>query len=217
MDGTEKIIVTSSNLILEQLKVRFGAENIRQFSTISNEISLYHIHILKEKVSILTTIGLCNYEMPVPEKMVNRKYNELFFCIPNYWDINDTENEKFNWVFHWIERLTNYVIDKKSWFGPGHTMPCGNPFQSLSSSMLQNHFFLVDPILLKDELLPIQLENNEVYFLGIVPIFEDEMDYKQGKGTYKLLKKFNHHGITEKLDDFRGSVLKSKWRLRLKR
>lgn len=217
MDEFEKIKVNSSDLILEHLKMRFGADNMRQISTIPNEISLYQIDIPKEKVSILTTIGLSNYEMPVPEKMVDRKYNELFFCLPNYWDINDTSNEKFNWVFHWIERLTNYVIDKKSWFGPGHTMPCGNPFQSLSSSMLENHFFLIDPILLKDELIPIKLENKEIYLLGIVPIFEDEMDYKQGKGTYKLLKKFNHHGITEKLDDFRGSILKSKWRFRIKK
>jgi len=217
MEEFEEIKTNSSDLILEKIKVRFGPENVSLLKTIANNISLYHIVIPKEKISILTTIGLSNYEMPVPDKMVNRKNNELFFCLPNYWHLSDTSNEKFNWVFHWIERLTNYVIEKNTWFGPGHTMPCGNPFQSLSSSMLENHFFLIDPILLKNELSPIQANEKEIYFLGIVPIFEDEMDYKQGKGTYKLLKKFNHHGITEKLDDYRGSVLKSKWRFRIKR
>ena len=217
MEEFEKITINSSGCIIEKLTEKFGAENMRQTKTLANNISLYHITIPKEKISILTTIGLNNYEMSVPEKMANRKYNELFFCLPNYWDLKDTSNEKFNWVFHWIERLTNYVIEKNTWFGPGHTIPCGNPFKSLSSSMLENHFFLIEPILLKNELASIQLNQKEIYFLGIVPIFEDEMDYKQGKGTYKLLKKFNHHGITEKLDDFRGSVLKSKWRFRIKR
>jgi hypothetical protein len=99
------------------------------------------------------------------------------------------------------------------WFGPGHTMPCGNPFQSLSPMMRENHFFLSDPILLADELFPFVTDNKTIHFLAIIPIFEDEMDYKQGKGTFKILKKFTQHGITEKLDDFRGSIMKSKWRL----
>jgi hypothetical protein len=52
-----------------------------------------------------------------------------------------------------------------------------------------------------------------VQFLAIIPIFPDEMDYKQGKGTLKLMRKFLSNGITEILDDFRGTVLRSKWRL----
>jgi hypothetical protein len=38
------------------------------------------------------------------------------------------------------------------------------------------------------------------------------MDYKQGKGTLKLLDKFKHQGVSEKLDDFRSSVLKRHWK-----
>jgi hypothetical protein len=50
--------------------------------------------------------------------------------------------------------------------------------------------------------------------LAIIPIFPDEMDYKQGKGTFKFLQKLSNQGVTEKLDDYRSTVLKSKWRLR---
>jgi hypothetical protein len=61
-------------------------------------------------------------------------------------------------------------------------------------------------------LVPAIINGKTIYFLAIIPIFEDEMDYKQGKGTQKLIKKLEGNGISEKLDDFRCTVLRSKWR-----
>jgi hypothetical protein len=84
---------------------------------------------------------------------------------------------------------------------------------SLSQTMQQNHFFLSDPVLLQDELSPIQVGEKNVHFLSVIPIFPDEMDYKQGKGTFKFEQKLRQHGVSEKLDDYRGTILRSKWRL----
>lgn len=168
----------------------------------------------KSPVSVLMTNGLSKFKMKVPEKMAGREFNELYFCLPSYWDWSDLENPRMNWVYPWIQRLTKFVIEKDTWFGPGHTMPCGQDMQSLSDTMLQNHFFLSDPILLAEELKPVEVNRNTIHFLGIIPIFPDEMDYKQGKGTFKLLKKLSQHGVTEKLDDYRSTILKSKWTLR---
>lgn len=86
--------------------------------------------------------------------------------------------------------------------------------ESLSETMKQNHFFLSDPILLEMELEPIKVEGKEVHFLGIIPIFSDEMDYKQGRGTFKFMQKLRGKGVTEELDDFRATVLKRNWKLR---
>ena len=119
-----------------------------------------------------------------------------------------------NWVLDWIQRMSKYVIEKHSWFGKGHTIPCEKPFKALSPTMKANHFFLNDPMLLKEELVPLTIGEKNIRFLGIIPIFEDEMDYKSGKGTFKLILKLEGHGVTEKLDDYRGTVLRSKWRLR---
>lgn len=201
-----------TNTIIEKLQERFGAEQVELIPIVDDEIQLALIHINAANLRVITTIGLSDYCMPVPEKMEGREWNEIFFCLPSYWDLTDRANPSMNWVFDWIQRLAKYVVEKNTWFGPGHTIPCGNPFVSLSSTMRQNHFILVDPILLQSEFQPIQLADKTIHFLGILPIFEEEMDYKQGRGTYKLLKKFNSANITEKLDDFRGSALKSKWR-----
>jgi hypothetical protein len=44
-------------------------------------------------------------------------------------------------------------------------------------------------------------------------LFEDEFDFKMGKGTFKLKKKLRDKGINELLDDFRMTALKNKWRI----
>jgi hypothetical protein len=93
-------------------------------------------------------------------------------------------------------------------------MPAGAAMQAISETMRQNHFFLSRPVDLERELQDIQVGETAVQFLALVPIYGDEMDYKQGKGTFKFEQKLRTNGVSEKLDDFRGSVLKSKWRFR---
>lgn len=195
------------------LAKRFGEHRVSDFPVKEGEMPLLLLDLeLNSPVTILMTNGLSDYTMPVPEKMMGREHNELYFCLPSYWEWDDLENPKMNWIFAWIQRLSKYVVENKTWFGHGHTMPCGQEMEALSETMRQNHFFLSDPMLLENELEPLVIDGKEIHFLAIIPIFGEEMDYKQGKGTLKFQQKLRNNGITEKLDDFRGSVLKSKWR-----
>jgi hypothetical protein len=173
--------------------------------------------LFKSKEIPLTTIvmtnGLADFPMNVHEKHKDEAHKELYFMLPSYWEVENLDNPKFNWVYHWLVRLKKYVVSTNTWFGNGHTMPCGKEMKSLSESMLQNHFILSHPISLQIDLAPIPLKDKEIGFLAVIPIFSDEMDYKQGKGTVKFFNKLQGAGITEKLDDFRRTSLKSKWRL----
>lgn len=201
--------------VKEELIRRFGEHRVQEVPVGEGEMPLLMLDLeLQSPVNVLVTNGLRNYQMPVTEKWQGREFTELFFCLPSYWDWEEMDNPRTNWVFPWIQRLAKFVQEKETWFGPGHTMPCGAEMNALSETMLQNHFFLMDPILLENELAPIQVEDKTVHFLAIVPIFSDELDYKHSKGTIKLLQKFLQKGITEKLDDFRATSLKSRWRLR---
>lgn len=196
------------------LAKRFGEHRVSEFLVKEGEMPLLMLDLeLKTPVTVLMTNGLSNYKMPVHEKMAGFEFNELYFCLPSYWEWDDLENPKMNWVFEWIQRLASFVQEKNTWFGHGHTMPCGTDEKRLSETMRQNHFFLTNPMLLEEELAPIEVNDKTINFLGIIPIFPDEMDYKQGKGTFKFVQKLRTHGITEKLDDYRGTVLRSKWRL----
>ena len=191
---------------------RFGEERVVDLPVQDGELPLLMLDLeAKIPVNVLLTNGFSKYKMPVHEKEKGKEFNELCFCLPGYWDWEDRSNPNTNWVFHWIQRLAKYVQENETWFGHGHTMPCGKEMQSLSSTMKQNHFILVKPMLLEKEMAPVKSNGKEINFLFIVPIFGDEMDYKQGKGTQKLLAKFINKGITEELDDFRGNALKRRW------
>ncbi len=196
------------------LEERFGRNNIEEIPGGEGDFPLLLISLDKSRGKILMTDGLRNYRMPVPEKEAGREYCELYFYLPSYWDIKDVSNPGSNWVFLWIRKLAKHLLEKQTWFGHGHTLFCGKDTNELSPTMKQNHFFIVNPIDLESELEPVSDQGHTVYFLAIVPIFADEMDFKQGKGTLKFIRKLITKGVSEKLDDFRSSSLKSKWRLR---
>jgi hypothetical protein len=196
--------------IVTQLKARFSTDEI---STIQNQFGSFILITPKNKNGnkILIATGLSEFQMNVHEKHIGEEFNELYFYLPSYWDLNDTENTSMNWVFIWLEKLKKHVISKNSWFGNGHTIATGKSLVPLSDKMLQNHFILAHPMELSKELASIKLEDKTIHFLAVIPIFEDEMDYKQGKGTAKLFKKFEQANVTEKLDEFRKTVLRNRW------
>lgn len=188
----------------EALIQRFGSDRVQTVPVGENECPLLLVDIdARTPVKVLMTNGLSNYTMPVSEKELGFEHNELFFCLPSYWELDERDNPRMNWVFEWIQRLTAYVQENNTWFGHGHTMPCGKEMRALSDTMKQNHFLLMRPLFLEDELCAMKLEGKTVYFLAIVPVFESELNYKMGKGTKKFLEKFIRAGNTEKLDDFR--------------
>ncbi len=199
----------------EHLIKRFGEHRVSEIPVKENEVPLLILDLeLKSPVTVILTNGLRAYKMPVDEKWKGREYNELYFCLPSYWEWEDTDNTSMNWVFYWIQRLSKFVVENKTWFGHGHTMPCGKDLNPLSPTMKQNHFMLSDPLFLEEEMVSIQLVDKEVHFLSIIPLFKDEFDYKQSRGTFKFMQKLANSSITEKLDDYRGSALKRSWRLK---
>lgn len=196
------------------LENRFGADKVQVLKQeASHSIELLTINIpLRNDITVLMTNGLSDYLMPVLPKHKGREHIELCFCLPAYWDLADRENPRMNWVIDWLNKLSAFVLEKNTWFGIGHTIPAGNPLAPISSTMKQSYFFISEPILLREQLKPMQLGDKTVHFLSVIPIFEDEFDYKIGKGTQKFQKKFSQQNVDDLLDDYRSSVLKNKWR-----
>lgn len=198
----------------EILVKRFGEHRILDVPVAEGEISLLALDLeSRSPITVICTNGLSDYKMPVSEKSAGREYNELCFCLPSYWEWEDLENPNMNWIFPWLQKLSKYVIEKQTWFGHGHTIPNGKDLLPLSPNMRQNHLILSNPILLENELQPVQIDNKEVHFLTIIPIFSDEMDFKQAKGTFKFFQRFTNKGTNEILDDFRTTVMRGKWRI----
>lgn len=193
---------------------RIGEHRVHELPDPSGEnIDLLLLDIeSKVPIRVLMTDGLSNYKMPVPEKFDDRSFNEIYFALPSYWDLEDTENPQMNWPIQKLRKLANHVIEKNTWYGPGHTFSNGTPPEPLSSTMSQEHLLLTDPIILEDILQPLSVDIKEVFFLAIVPIFYQEFERKQHKGYFKFIRKFRSQNGNEILDDYRESIYKSRWK-----
>lgn len=198
----------------QKLIERFGEHRVMDVPVAENEMPLLAFDLeLRSRVTVICTNGLSDYKMNVPEKMEGYEYNELCFCLPNYWEWEDVKNPSMNWIFTWIQKLAKHVVEKETWFGHGHTIPTGKDLPSLSPTMKQNHLILTNPILLEKELDEVIVDGKRIRFLTIIPIFSDEMDFKHGKGTAKLLQRLDNKGVNELLDDYRTTVMRGKWRI----
>ena len=197
------------------LEEKLGEHRVHSFNRgVEDYIDMLLLDIeTKIPMKILMTDGLSEYNMPVPEKYKGREFNEIYFALPSYWEIEEKENPLMKWPLDQIQKLAKHVIENETWYGPGHTFSNGNPPQSLSENMKQNHLLMADPILLEDLLQPIDLEGKNIYFLAIIPLFEDEFDRKMSSGYFKFIRKFRAKNGNEVLDDYRTSIYRSRWRI----
>lgn len=200
--------------LLKAFENRFGAHRVKSIQNpLHKEQELIILFLeLDVPVTVIMTASLSEYKMPVLDKWVGREFNEIYFCLPAYWDFENYSNPNASWVYTWLYKLERFVRDKNTWFGPGHTIPTGNPEVPISDLMKQEYFIFLDPILLQKELAPVSIQGKTIQFLSIVPIFGDELDFKMGKGTQKFVRRFIQRNQDEKLDDYRSSVLNSRLR-----
>jgi len=200
--------------LIEECIQRFGEHRVSTiFPKNDQEIDLIVLDLeLRSPIKVIMTNGLSNYSMPVPEKRKEQSNCELVVCLPSYWEMNNLD-ERFQWPFVWLHKLANHLIEKETWYGHGHTFSNGTPPKALSESMLQNHLMLVDPISLEEQLSPITCIEKTIHFLALVPLFENEFDFKSAKGTFKFLRKYRAKNYDEILDDFRESCLRSRLKL----
>jgi len=199
--------------LVEILSTRPGVSAIKEMDLeVGTGIKLVQLTVDRpRKVTVLTTIGLSDYLMPVTDAYRGFERNELCFCLPSYWDLDDLSNSRCNWVVDQLRRLTRFVREKETFFGHGHTVAGSNPPQALSDTMRQSYLMMAHPELLKDTLAPIALDGITVHFLCLIPLFTDEFEYKQGRSTFKFLKKFRAKNFSEVLDDYRESAVKRKY------
>lgn len=199
----------------EALNDRVGEHRVQLMENpVHPQQKLFVLYLeLHVPLTIIMTSELSEYRMPVTEKWIGREHNEIFFALPAYWDLNDKDNATLTALFDWIYRLEDFVTSKNKWFGPGHSVPCGNPSEPISSLLKQDNFMLINPMFLESLFQPLKVDGKTIYLLAIVPVFSDELEYKMTKGTHKFLRRFYQKKFDERIDEFRVSMMNSRFKL----
>ncbi|MFT5821558.1 MAG: hypothetical protein ACI8ZM_002811 [Crocinitomix sp.] len=172
----------------------------------SYHFKIYWVHLPDYGCQLLFTEGLSNNVQDVREGFEPFKKIELYFCLPDFWNINEE-----TWPIKWMEKVASLPRKNETWFGPGDTIPAGNPPINLSDKFEANHFMLTEPILLGPFFEKANWDLLAVRFLGIVLINQKELDYKIRNSATILTERLKHARHTEKVDLFRTSVCRKRF------
>ena len=192
--------------LLTALKNKFDNPELKILK--QNKNFGYDIYLLKPKnkpYQLVLTVGLSNKNQKPIEKYANLKHIELYFCLPEYWQIDDT-----HWSVDYINKIAQIPQKNNTWFGPGDTIPTAKPPVEISEKLKQSYFILSEPMLLEKELKTIQLENKTIYFFAIIPIFKLEFEYKMRNSAKVLIAKMQYKKTNELVDEYRNSVARKR-------
>jgi len=199
-----------------------------------NELILEHngveLHLYKANTAskaILFTKGMSSVNQHELAMQTEHIYPciELYFFLPSYWDLNQ-ENQK--WPVSVLKRLIDGQKNLKAWFGPGDTLAAhtktvvsddlidndlkidGNN-KAINSKFKHTYFILTEPIKAEPYLNSVMKEDEQHDWLAIVPIFEEEFNFKESRSALELMMKFEKNNVSEELDEHRSVVASKKF------
>ncbi|MDO4261503.1 MAG: suppressor of fused domain protein [Eubacteriales bacterium] len=183
--------------ILERhIREHFGAFDrvLHEFSSEDLHVDIYVINPTVERnFYTLVTLGMGAGRMNVPEEYAEYDLEraELVISLPADWDL-ESEEERWSWPADWLKFLARLPFQEESWLGWGHTVdnvPEGSP---LAENTELSSVLLLSPGGFEPEaavcILP---DESEVNFYSIIPLYEEERDYKLRHGTDALLELFS--------------------------
>lgn len=194
-------------VIADILKKNFN--NFKEIKIKENTFNYFECAQLPD-TRVLMTSGLSKFKMNVHEKHLGEEYAELFFLLPVYWNEKDLFEKENEWVFSCLLKIQQHVQNNNTWIGNGHTFLMKELIAPFFKKSTLSHFMVSDPIELNQLLKPVVLEHKTIRFLALIPLYKNEFSFKEARGTFKMEEKLSQYRVTEKMDGFRESVIKSR-------
>ncbi|MCB1582220.1 MAG: suppressor of fused domain protein [Xanthomonadales bacterium] len=180
-------------------------------------IDVHHVAPTNEcPFHTLITSGMSDLPMAVPEDSGMPKHLELMILLPKNWKISqeDFQNEQWYWPVRTLKFLARFPHKYDTWLGYGHTIPNGNPAEPYAENTRLNGAILLPPVSVPREFLTLEIDKDKtIEFNCIVPLYEEEMNYKLDKGSDALLDKFDKHGVSDVVDIKRKNIAKKRFGL----
>lgn len=145
------------------------------------------------------TMGMGAHRMDIPSELEDRGYDraELMITLPADWKLHSSEERDY-WPLRWLKILARLPIEQDTWLGWGHSIPNGEPF---ADNTKLSGILLVSPCNTDDGGEECMLPNGRcINFYQLIPIYEEEMEYKLKNGSRALLEKFVESEIGHVVD-----------------
>jgi len=137
----------------------------------------------------LVTMGMGAHGMNVPKKLKRHKLDraELMISLPADWNIR-SDDERWYWPIRWLKIIARIPIENDTWIGWGHTIPSGEPVAGTRFTCMM----IVSPAAEDERAHTCAMpDGSEVNFYQVVPLYEEEMNFKLEHGAEPLLDRMD--------------------------
>jgi predicted Zn finger-like uncharacterized protein len=169
---------------------------------------------LERDFHTFVTSGMSDRPMSVPEGADELRYAELLISLPSDWPISMEafEDERNYWPIRWLKQLARLPHEYETWLGVGHTVPNGDPPEPFSPDTKLCCWLLMPPLLVPEEFSPlVTSEEKTVHFYAIVPLYNEEVNFKLKRGLEALIDPLSRAEVSELLDLGRKNVCKRRF------
>lgn len=174
-------------------------QHFGHFSNVFHEIASPDIHVdiaiveptPERNYYTLVTMGMGAHCMNIPEELRDKKLDraEMLICLPPDWEIQG-QDERWYWPLRWLKILARLPGEEDSWLGWGHTVPNGGPF---AENTYLSGVMLVSPGGFGEAASVCPLpDGDEINFYQVIPLYEQEMDFKIQNGAEALLDRMQN-------------------------
>jgi hypothetical protein len=135
-------------------------------------------------------------------------------CLPPEWPLEEESlaDSSNYWPIQWLKYLARFPHEYETWLFDGHTVPNGDPAEPLDASTRFIGWLVTVPATVPEEFVRLDIpDGKSIYFLAIVPLYQNEMDFKLQRGTEKLLERFDKAGYNEVLTPDRSDVTRRRF------
>ncbi|MEY8440665.1 immunity protein Imm33 domain-containing protein [Anaerotruncus colihominis] len=138
----------------------------------------------------LVTMGMGAHRMNVPDELRRERLEraEMVICLPPDWKVQE-KDEKWYWPMRWLKVMARLPGNENSWLGWGHTVPNGGPFAEgtpFSGILLATP----GPDADGNEVACEMGDGSRICFYQMVPVYENEMEFKVANGADLLIERF---------------------------
>ncbi len=161
----------------------------------------------------LITSGMSDLPMTVPEGAEDFRHAELVISLPPSWPLTQKafEDERNYWPIRWLKILARLPHEYNTWLGYGHTVPNGDAPQPFAPNTKLCCSLLLLPVLVPDDFLELTLSDDKtIRFYSLVPLYEEEVDFKLKQGADALVERFEEAEVSELLDIKRKNACKGR-------
>ena len=168
-----------------------------------NKVDVYWIKPNKEyrPYSILVTCGMGRFPMMWPDREEDdeEQFIEVAMLFPMDWDFN-SESDTVIWPIEYLRSIGKMAVSLDTWIEFGDTIECDKSKGGYFPGTRFNSAIIFPSIKLPKTFTNIENGDDLINIYSAIPLYPEELNFKQDKGSNILIDKFNKFDIQEIID-----------------